>query len=103
MKELLGDVIYAYTRSQAIADGELIDVTDTAKEAGVKFPTAITAAVWNEYVTVPEELKGQQDVMGRLWDILWMFAYAVRSRQMKSPTARPAAAARPAMGAESHA
>ena len=82
MKELLGDVIYAYTRSQAIADGELIDVTDTAKEAGVKFPTAITAAVWNEYVTVPEELKGQQDVMGRLWDILWMFAYAVRSRQI---------------------
>ena len=82
MKELFGDVIYAYTRAQAIADGELIDVTDTAKEAGVKFPTAVTATVWNDYVAVPEELKGQQDEMGRLWDILWMFSCAVRSRQV---------------------
>ena len=82
MKELFGDVIYAYTRTQAIADGELIEVTDMAKEAGVKFPTAVTTAVWNDYVTVPEELKGQQDVKGRLWDILWIFTCAVRSRQI---------------------
>lgn len=79
MKEIFGDVIYAYTRAQAIDDGVLIDVTDTAREAGIKFPTALTSAVWADYVAVPEELKGLQDEMGRLWDILWMFSCAVRS------------------------
>ena len=82
MKELFGDVIHAYTREQAIEDGELIDITEMAKEAGLKFPTAVTTAVWHNYVTVPAELKGQQDVKGRLWDILWMFTCAVRGRQI---------------------
>lgn len=79
MKEVFDDVLYAYTRAQAIDDGTLIDVTDTAREAGIKFPTALTSAVWADYVAVPEELKGQQDEMGRLWDILWLLACSVRS------------------------
>ena len=79
MKEVFGDVIYAYTRAQAIEDGTLIDVTDMAREAGIKFPTALTSAVWADYVAVPEELKGQQDTVGRAWDLVWMFACAVRS------------------------
>lgn len=79
MKEIFGDVIYAYTRAQAIEDGVLVNVTDTAREAGVKFPTALTRAVWADYVEVPEELKGQQDEPGRLWDLLWMFSVAVRA------------------------
>ena len=82
-KEILGDVFYAYTRAQAIEDGVLIDVTETAREAGIKFPTALTSAVWADYVAVPEELKGQQDEMGRLWDILWMFSWAVRSGRIE--------------------
>ena len=50
-----GDVIYQYTRAQAIEDGILIDVTETAREAGITFPTAVTAAVWERCVTVPEK------------------------------------------------
>ena len=71
-------VIYSYTRAQALDDGMLVDVTETAREAGVKHPTALTAAVWADYVTVPAELDGQ-DEMGRLWDILFLFAMAARS------------------------
>ena len=41
-------LIFAYTRKQAIEDGVLIDVTETAKEAGLRFPTAITAAAWSK-------------------------------------------------------
>lgn len=82
MKEVFGDVLYAYTRAQAIEDGTLIDVTDTAREAGIKFPTALTSAVWADYVSVPEELKGQQDVRGRLWDVVWMLLWAVRSGRL---------------------
>ncbi|MGD0778471.1 MAG: DUF6573 family protein [Candidatus Solibacter sp.] len=65
------EVIYAYTRAQAIEDGVLIDVSSVAKEAGIKFPVAMTSTVWGEYVEVPEGVNCQ-DERGRLWDILWM-------------------------------
>jgi hypothetical protein len=71
------DLIFAYTRTQAIADGELIDVTTTAKEAGFRYPVALTRAVWCEYVEVPAGVEGQ-DERGRLWDILVMLGYAIR-------------------------
>ena len=35
------EVIYAYTRRDAIADGVLIDVTETAREAGIRFPVGL--------------------------------------------------------------
>jgi hypothetical protein len=65
------EVIYAYTRTQAIADGVLIDVTETAKEAGFRIPAALTSAAWAECVAVPEGVEGQ-DEAGRLWDVLFM-------------------------------
>ena len=40
------DLIHSYTRQQAIEDGVLMDVSETAKEAGVRFPVALTRAVW---------------------------------------------------------
>ncbi len=42
---IFGDVIYSYSRAQAIEDEVLFDVTDGAKEAGFKIPTAMTAGV----------------------------------------------------------
>ncbi len=65
------DVIYAYTRAQAIEDGELVDASETAREAGIRFPVAMTRTVWGKYVEVPEGVTCQ-DERGRLWDILWM-------------------------------
>src|SRR4051812_27741843 len=41
---VFGEVIFAYTRKQAIEDGVLVDVTETAKEAGFKIPVALTRA-----------------------------------------------------------
>ena len=73
---LFGDVIYQYTRAQAIEDGILVDVTETAKEAGVTFPTTLTTAVWADCVAVPEKAPWQ-DEMGRLWDVLTMLRYAI--------------------------
>ena len=71
-----GPVIFSYSRAQAIADGVLVDVTETAKEAGMKYHTALTEAVWREYVAVPDGVVGQ-DEQGRLWDILWMLRCAI--------------------------
>lgn len=70
------ELIYAYTRKQAIADGVLIDVTETAREAGFRSPVALTHAVWAEYVAVPEGVECQ-DEAGRLWDVLWMCCYGI--------------------------
>jgi hypothetical protein len=72
------EIIYAYTRAQAIEDGVLIDVTETAKEAGIMFPVAVTSTVWEQYVEVPEGVN-HQDERGRLWDIVWMFRCAARN------------------------
>ena len=69
------EVIYSCTRAQALEDGVLVDVSEMAKEAGIKFPVALTATVYGKYVEVPDGVTGQ-DETGRLWDILWMFRCA---------------------------
>jgi hypothetical protein len=37
-------LIHRYTRTDALRDGVLIDVSATAREAGFKYPVALTAA-----------------------------------------------------------
>jgi len=72
----MNEVLHAYTRKQAIADGVLIDVSRTAKEAGFRHPVALTSAAWAESVSVPESASWQ-DETGRLWDILTMLRYFI--------------------------
>lgn len=64
-----GDVISVYTRKEAIADGTLVDVSKLAKEAGFRFPVAMTSTAWAAAVKVPENAPCQ-DETGRLWDVL---------------------------------
>jgi hypothetical protein len=82
IEDIFGPVIYAYTRAQTVEDGVLVDVSKTAAEAGIRFPTVVTAAVHDRYVAVPDELKEQQDETGRLWDLVWMLAHAIRSGKL---------------------
>ena len=72
------NIIYAYTRKQAVEDGEQVDVSTTAAEAGIRFPVFLTRRVFDAYVTVPPNVTGQ-DEDGRLWDILWMLRSAIKS------------------------
>ena len=71
-----GEVIYAYSRAQAVADGVQVEVTKTAQEAGIKFPVFLTRTVFDKYVAVPEGVTGQ-DEAGRLWDVVWMLRFAI--------------------------
>jgi hypothetical protein len=71
------EILYSYTRKDALADGGQIDVSTVAREAGLKFPVYLTRAVWESYVRVPEGVQAQ-DEKGRLWDILWMLRCAAR-------------------------
>jgi len=77
VEDLWGPVIHSYSRAQAIEDGLLVDVTETAREANFRIPVALTRAVWDSYVAVPPKVIGQ-DENGRLWDILWMAHLAAR-------------------------
>ena len=71
------DLISSYSRAQAIEDGVLVDVSSRAREAGIKFPVALTSAVWTKCVEVPPGVVCQ-DEAGRLWDVLWMLKCAIR-------------------------
>ena len=75
-ESLFGPVIYSYTRQQALADGVQVEVTATAKEAGITFPVFLTRAVFDAYVAVPTGVTGQ-DEAGRLWDVVWMLRFAI--------------------------
>lgn len=73
------EVLFSYTRQQAIKDGVLVDVSEIAKEMGYKFPVAVTSAVWQGLIVPPPDVEHFQDVSGRLWDTLWMLRHAIKS------------------------
>lgn len=74
------DIVFSYTRAQAIADGVLVDVSERAREAGFRIPVALTAAVWADAVSWNEadekRAREYQDESGRLWDVLHMACIA---------------------------
>src|SRR5262245_10303259 len=75
-------IISLYTRDQAIADGFLVDVSDMAREAGFRWPVAVTHAVWDDIVTpAPHDKQEGQSEKGRLWDVLWMARLAARANK----------------------
>jgi hypothetical protein len=69
-------VVSAYTRADALSDGVLVDVSEMATQAGIRYPTAVTQTVYARYVRVPENA-AWQDEAGRLWDVLWMLRYGI--------------------------
>ena len=76
-----GDVISSYSRAQALEDGELVDASELAREAGVRYPVALTRAAWTHCVALsPAAERAGNDETGRLWDVLWMMANALRRR-----------------------
>lgn len=79
MKEEQTNILFAYGRAQALADGVLIDAGEMAKEAGFLYPVALTSAAWELCVSVPESCPWQ-DERGRLWDVLNVLRVSSRNR-----------------------
>jgi hypothetical protein len=78
---IFGEPIHVYTRAQAIEDGVLIDVSQTAHEAGFHLPVALTATAWADCVAwddTDSNRQTAQDEAGRLWDVIWMASLAAR-------------------------
>ena len=76
--QTFGPAIYAYTRAQAIDDGVLVDVSEIAKEAGIKLPVAITDALHSRLTPTKADQGLGQDYEGRLWDVLWLAAFTIK-------------------------
>ena len=74
--EIFGEPICCYSRAQALADGVLVDVSERAQRAGIKYPTACTAAVWALIGTVPESCSAEESV--RLAEVLREMLTAIR-------------------------
>ncbi len=72
------EVVFSYSRKEAIEDGVLVDLTNLARDAGIKFPVAVTLSVFEllNHISVPG-----QDFVGRAWDMLMIF----RMEAKKSP------------------
>ena len=77
LTSIFGEVISQYTRADALADGQLVDVSTTAREAGYKYHTVFTRALWDVVERIPKRA-AWQDVEGRTWDVLYMGADAIR-------------------------
>lgn len=96
------EVIHSYTRHEALEDGVLVDVSEFAREAGFKWPVAVTRAVW-EILEPSEDLRKEgQSWKGRAWDMFTILRYAIRRASttdevhfaplfIRKPGGRPAA------------
>ena len=74
------NVISIYTRTQALQDGVLVDVSDLAREAGFTWPVAVTDHLYHSYIVPALALVAEGgSIQGRLWDVLQVLRYAIRS------------------------
>lgn len=79
------DVIFSYTREDAIADGMLYDVTETAKKNGFKIPVAVTVGVHELCANYPDGMGQSYD--GRLIDTLLLARLAIiKENSKKEPS-----------------
>jgi hypothetical protein len=74
--DLWGVVIFAYSRAQAIQDGVIIDISHLAREAGFRYPVAMTAGAWHACVRISPS-DHVHDEVGRLWDVLNVLRFMI--------------------------
>lgn len=68
-------IIDIVTRQDLIDDGELIVISEEiTKDAGIKYPTAVTTAVY----ALLEDAPRHEDFKGRAFDMVNMFRLAVK-------------------------
>ena len=81
------EIIYSYSRAQALEDGELVDCSEWSSFeigllGGTKVPVALTRALFETIKNIPEG--SGQDIKGRTKDVLFMASMAARrSREQR--------------------
>lgn len=80
---VFGELIHAYTRAEAIADGVLVEVDGgLARQIGFRMPIALTYAAWASCIPVPDHLKHRTDETeeSRMADLLRTLRFEIRHR-----------------------
>lgn len=79
------DLIHSYSRAQALADGELVDVTQHAK-GYFKVPVAVTRSVWEIIDRAVKNEKHLNDLNGVLHDVFHMARLAMQQTKEDQTT-----------------
>lgn len=86
LTDFYGEPISTYSRADALADGTLVDAGDLGRQAGFIFPVALTRDVHDQFVRWSAEDRAAQggwgDEQGRLWDLLYTLAVAMKARRV---------------------
>jgi hypothetical protein len=78
LTSLFGPVISSYSRAQAIADGVLVDISDTARAAQFKVPVAMTAALWARCIETPARVSRKVELVWT-WNLLYRVHWAIQA------------------------
>ena len=76
-----GDQFFSQVRAFMIMDGSLVDISNTARDAGIKYEVAVTAAVWRRYIewSYADRVKQvDQNTEDRLRNVVFMLAWRLR-------------------------
>jgi hypothetical protein len=72
------EAVSIYLRASALSDGVLVDVSPLAKEAGFKWPVAVTDHLYHGYIVPALDLaQAGQSISGRLWDVFSVLRAAI--------------------------
>lgn len=80
------EVIFVYTRQQAIEDGELADLWSISEEVKgmcqslYKYPVAVTRSIWAIIQEAVDNKEHHNDLNGVIWDILYMSQHYITRR-----------------------
>ncbi|WP_331765077.1 DUF6573 family protein [Nocardia sp. NBC_01388] len=85
---IFGEVIHAYTRAEALADGFMHDITELASEYGFRYPVHVAQYAWADAIAWPHTASCQ-DETGRAWDVLTMARFALRAAISRGKTSGP--------------
>ena len=77
----VADYISRYTRSDALQNGFLIDLSPVAKEEGFLVPVAVTCEAYQKIRPHEESELSGQDLRGRLHDMFWMLRLHARQKR----------------------
>lgn len=75
------DVVFSYTRADALEDGQQINISNISNEAGFKFPVFITNSVNS---IIEESLQFGNDWHGVMWDILTILRIEIKNQRSQN-------------------
>jgi hypothetical protein len=82
-----GENIHIYSRKEALADGEQVDVSKFASEASIKFPVFFTRMAYGQSVAVSEDMK-KEDEIARLRHVLKILRNAIEECNIRTDRLR---------------